>query len=305
MPARCESFRFFGNSKETIMIISGFTIIRNAVMNDYPILEAIRSILPLVDEMIVLVGDSSDKTLALIESIKDDKIKIHHSVWDTAQSKGGSILAVETNKALQYVSPESDWLFYIQGDEVIHEKYHDAILHGCEKYKTDKTVEGLLFKYLHFYGTYDYVGDSRTWYAHEVRIIRNDKNIKAYRDAQGFRKGNEKLHVKPIDAYVYHYGWVKSPEQMQQKRKNVAGFWNIEDIMEKEPDFFDFTQFDSLEKFKGTHPEVMQERIKNKNFHIELDIQKKKFFFKDKILYWFEKMTGIRLFDFKNYRILK
>jgi hypothetical protein len=92
---------------------------------------------------------------------------------------------------------------------------------------------------------------------------------------------------------------------MQQKRKNVAGFWDIEAIMEKEPDFFDFTQFDSLEKFKGTHPAVMQERIKNKNFHIELDIQQKKFSFKDKLLYQFEKMTGIRLFDFKNYRLLK
>jgi hypothetical protein len=149
------------------------------------------------------------------------------------------------------------------------------------------------------------VGDSRTWYGHEVRIIRNDKNIQAFRDAQGFRKSNEKLSVKPIDAYVYHYGWVKSPEQMQLKRKNVAGFWNIEAIMEKEPDFFDFSQFDSLEKFKGTHPAVMLERIDNKNFHVDLDIQKKKFSFKDKILYQFEKITGIRLFDFKNYRILK
>ena len=286
------------------MFISGFTIIRNAVSNDYPILEAIRSILPMVDEMVVLVGDSSDATLALIESINDQKIKIHHSIWDTANSKGGSILAVETNKALQYVHPASDWLFYIQGDELIHEKYQPAILKACEEYKNDPRVDGLLFKYLHFYGTYDYVGDSRTWYAHEVRIIRNDKSILAYRDAQGFRRGNEKLRVKPIDAYVYHYGWVKSPESMQQKRKNVAGFWQPDSGIEKEPDFFDFNQFDSLEKFTGTHPSVMLERIANKNFHVELDIQKKKFSFKDKLLYRFEKMTGIRLFDFKNYRIL-
>ncbi len=287
------------------MIISGFTIIRNAVINDYPILEAIRSILPMVDEMIVLVGDSSDNTLALIESINDEKIKIHHSLWDINNSKGGSILAVETNKALKYVNPQSDWLFYIQGDEVIHEKYHSGILKGCNDFKNDQRVEGLLFRYLHFYGTYDYVGDSRTWYANEVRIIRNDKNIQAFRDAQGFRKNNEKLSVKPIDACVYHYGWVKSPKQMQLKRKNVAGFWNIEAIMEKEPDFFDFSQFDSLEKFKGTHPAVMLERIQNKNFHMNLDIQKKKFSFRDKLLYQFEKITGIRLFDFKNYRILK
>jgi hypothetical protein len=92
---------------------------------------------------------------------------------------------------------------------------------------------------------------------------------------------------------------------MQQKRKNVAGFWQPDSGIENEPDFFDFNQFDSLEKFTGTHPAVMHERIANKNFHVLLDIQKKKFSFKDKLLYRFEKMTGIRLFDFKNYRLLK
>ena len=46
--------------------------------------------------------------------------------------------------------------------------------------------KGLLFHYLHFYGTYDYVGDSRKWYDKEIRIIRNDKSIEAFKDAQGF-----------------------------------------------------------------------------------------------------------------------
>ena len=175
------------------MKISGFTIIRNAVMNDYPIVEAIRSILPVVDEMIVLVGDSSDDTLGLMQSINDPKIRIHRSVWDSGLRSGGSVLAVETNKAFQLIDPESDWAFYIQGDEVVHEKYHPAIKEACIRYKDDERVEGLLFKYLHFYGTYDYVGDSRKWYDHEVRIIRNDKKIAAYKDAQGFRVDERKL----------------------------------------------------------------------------------------------------------------
>jgi len=55
------------------MKISGFTIIRNAIVNDYPIVEAIRSILPIVDEMIVLVGDSEDATETLIKNINDPK----------------------------------------------------------------------------------------------------------------------------------------------------------------------------------------------------------------------------------------
>lgn len=291
------------------MRISGFTIIRNAVLNDYPIIEAIRSILPAVDEMIVLIGNSDDDTEGLIKSIEDPKIKIHHSVWDDSLRKGGEVLAVETNKAFKLIDPASNWAFYIQGDEVIHEKYLPVILEGCKKYKDDKRVDGLLFKYLHFYGTYDYVGDSRRWYDHEVRIIRNDKSISAYRDAQGFRKGNIKLNVKPIDAFVYHYGWVKSPEQMLRKQKNVSRFWQEESDEWKQfmvqGDYFNFDDFDSLIKFKDTHPGVMKKRVSDKNWDVKIDLSKKRFSSKDKFLYWFEKKTGIRPFSFKNYRIIK
>lgn len=279
-------------------------------MNDYPVLEAIKSILPVVDEMVVLVGDSSDETLALIESIGDPKIKIHHSVWDTSLRSGGAVLAVETNKAFQLIDANADWAFYIQGDEAVHEQYHTAIREACITYKDDPNVEGLLFKYLHFYGTYDYVGDSRKWYHREVRVIKNNKAIHAYKDAQGFRVGtaDRKIAVKPMEAYIYHYGWVKSLEQMIQKQKYVSQFWVGEDqmqrVMEAE-NFFDFSDFDSLVKFTGTHPMVMKERIASKNLQVDLDIQQKKFSFKEKILYHFEKITGIRPFDFKNYKVIR
>lgn len=290
------------------MKISGFTIIKNAVQNDYPIVEAITSILPVVDEMVVLIGDCDDVTEALIQSINSPKIKIHHSVWDKNLRSGGTVLAVETNKAFELIDPESTWAFYIQGDEAVHEKYHQNILDACKLYKDDKRVEGLLFKYLHFYGTYDYVGDSRKWYSHEVRIIRNDKRIQSYKDAQGFRIGETKINVKPIDAYIYHYGWVKSPDQMMKKQKTVGVYWHNDEEMkgyEKIPDSYDFNEYDSLEKFTGTHPAPMADRLVRKNWQIELDVTKKKFSFKDKFLYYFEKLTGIRPFDFRNYKVLR
>jgi hypothetical protein len=290
------------------MKIAGFTIIKNAVVNDFPIVEAIKSILPVVDEMIVLIGDCTDETIALIAYIGDPKIKIHHSVWDKNLRKGGVVLAVETDKAFQYIDNSFDWAFYIQGDEVVHEKYHPAILDACHKYKNDDAVQGLLFKYKHFFGTYDYVGDSRKWYAHEVRIIRNNKKITAYRDAQGFRIGKAKLPVAAINASIYHYGWVKSPEQMRKKQKESSVFWHDDSQMEKiisSPDYYDFSGFDSLEKFTDTHPIVMKERIIRKNWIIDLDISKKKFSLKNKVLYYFEKWTGIRPFDFRNYKIIR
>jgi hypothetical protein len=290
------------------MKVAGFTIIKNAVVNDYPILEAIRSILPVVDEMIVLIGDSTDATIALIESIGDPKIKIHHSIWNKELRKGGVVLADETNKAFQLIDDSFDWAFYIQGDEVVHEKYHPSIRAACEKYKDDLAVQGLLFNYKHFYGTYDYVGDSRKWYAHEIRIIKNNKDISSYRDAQGFRIGKQKLKVATIDASIYHYGWVKSPEQMKKKHKETAMFWNDDLQLEKikaSPDYYDFSGYDSLERFTGTHPNVMKDRIEKKNWVIDIDVSKKKFSLKNLVLYYFEKLTGIRLFDYQNYKIIR
>ena len=290
------------------MKISGFTIIRNAIINDYPAVEAITSILPVVDEMIVAIGKSDDDTEGLIRSISSNKIRIVHSEWDLSQLPGGRVMALETDKAFHQISPDSDWAFYIQCDEVVHEKYHPAIIESCKKYLSDSSVFGLVFNYVHFYGTYDYCGDSRRWYNKEIRIIRNDKRIYSFRDAQGFRIGSTKLPVAKVNASIYHYGWVKSPTQMRQKIKESSVYWNDDTQMEKiksSPDDYDFSGFDSLEKFTGTHPSVMLDRIQRQNWKIDIDLSQKKFSFKNKCLYLFEKLTGIRPFDFKNYKIIR
>lgn len=289
------------------MKISGFTIIKDAIINDYPIQEAIRSILPVVDEMIVSIGESTDETEQLILSIASEKIKIIHSVWDPALREGGRVLAVETNKAFQHVSADSDWAFYIQADEVVHEKYHGAIREAAQRYHNDKQVDGLLFHYLHFYGTYDYIGDSRKWYDKEIRIIRNDKSIQAYKDAQGFRRNGQRLPVKLIHAWIYHYGWVKSPQQMKQKLYQTGRLWHSDEEMNaflQSGDYFDYNDFDSLSRFEETHPVVMQQRIAKKNWNVNLDVRRKKFSFKNKVLYFIEKKTGKRLFNFRNYKIV-
>ena len=159
------------------MKVCGFTFIRNAIRFDYPIVEAITSVLPMCDEFIVLVGNSDDNTRNLIERIGSDKIKIHDSVWDDSLREGGRVLAEETNKAMLLLPDDTTWAFYIQGDEVIHEKYHQTILSAMDQYKYDVKVEGLLLNYTHFYGSSDFIGDSTNWYRKEVRIIRQNSII--------------------------------------------------------------------------------------------------------------------------------
>ena len=127
------------------MKVSGFTFIKNAIKYDYPIVEAIQSILPICDEVVVAVGKSEDETMALIKSIDPSKIKIIETEWDESLREGGRVLAVETDKAFKAISKDSDWAFYIQGDEVIHANYLPTIQNTMRQALDNPAVEGLLF----------------------------------------------------------------------------------------------------------------------------------------------------------------
>jgi len=287
------------------MFVSGFTFVKNAVKLDYPVVEAISSVLPLVDEMVVAVGASDDNTRSVIEAIDKTKIRIIDTIWDDALREGGKVLAEETNKAKEAVSDKADWLVYIQADECIHETYYDEIRNQMKRHHQDNTIEGLLFDYKHFYGSYDFVGDSRTWYKKEIRIIKNDKQISSWKDAQGFRKEGRKLKVKKINAAIYHYGWVRHPKYMMAKAYEANKLWHSDKWVEErfDPDKdFDYSQIDSLKPFNGSHPEVMQTRIDKMNWSFPFDPSRKNFGIKTAFLYWVEKITGWRIGEHKNYR---
>lgn len=288
------------------MKVTGFTIIRNAIKYDYPVVEAITSILPICDEFVVAVGNSEDETLLLIKNINSPKIKIIETVWDDSLRQGGQVLAIETNKAFDAINNDSDWCFYIQSDECVHEKYLDNIKQAMLKYKDDKQVDGLLFNYTHFYGSYNYVGNSRRWYRREIRVIKNNKSIRSYKDAQGFRKAdNSKLNVKQIDAEIYHYGWVKPPKAQQAKQASFHKMWHDDEWMKKniaQVEEFDYSQIDSLEEFKGTHPQVFQNRLKAVNWAFKFDKSHIKLSPKDKFLLFIEKTTGWKVGEYKNYK---
>jgi len=292
------------------MKVAGFTFIRNAIKNDYSIVEAIQSILPICDEFVVALGNSEDDTLGLIQSINSPKIKIIQTVWDDSKRAGGEAFALETDKALMQVSKDVDWAFYIQGDECVHEEDLPVIQSEMAKYLSDSKVEGLLFHYKHFYGSYDYLAHSRRWYRREIRIVRPHIGVHSYRDAQGFRLNNRKLNVKLIPAFIYHYGWVKPPSGIHNKVRNFNQFYKDEQWMKEnmpESFEFDFSNADRLLRFEGTHPKVMQKRIEEQNWPLFVDAKKvsEKMNFRRKVLQFIEDNTGWRLGEYKNYEILK
>ncbi len=271
-----------------IVKVTGFTFIRNALIYDYPIREAIRSVLPLCDEFLVAVGHSDDATLELIQGIGSSKIRIIETVWDDTLRANGEVLALETNKALRAISNDSDWCFYIQGDEVLEEGQDSLIRQAMAHHLNDENVDGFLFKYRHFYGSYDYVGASNSWYQHEIRIVRNMETVYSYKDAQGFRKGdNEKLRVIELPVHIHHYGWVKEPKAMQQKQLNFNKLWHDDTWVEANIPSVDHFEYEKhltqVKRFEGKHPALMRERIEAMNWSFNTDISMERRTLKDRI----------------------
>ncbi len=292
------------------MKVAGFTFVRNALLYDYPVVEAITSILPICDYFVVAVGASDDDTLALVRSIGDPKIHIIETVWDDSLREGGRVLALETDKAFQAIPADYDWCFYIQGDECVHEADLPAIRASMEQYLSDLSIDGLLFDYRHFYGSYDFVGMSRRWYRREVRIVRNNKQIFSYRDAQGFRKADgktgKKLKVRPIPAHIHHYGWVRHPGVQQQKQRSFKRLWLSDEGVEKHVGTYPSFLYDGsepLQRFEGIHPKVMLPRIQAQNWQFETDPSKMKWPLKDRISSLVERITGWRPGEYRNYEL--
>lgn len=286
LPENSSSMTIIANQRKK-MRISGFTMCRNADKLYYPIRAVIESILPIVDEFIVALGkgDPDDRTLAEIEKIHSDKVKVIHTEWDIEAYPNGMENAHQTDIAKAACS--GDWLFYLQADEVVHEKFLPIIKATCEKYLKDQRVEGLLFNYMHFWGDYDHYVNYHGWYPKEIRIVRNDPEIHSFESAQSFRRipdfdgksyrkkeGTYKLHVAPVDAWIYHYGWVRPPSRMQSKTKALDAIHKGEEGASKMHSGrsldFDYGNLSRLPVFNGTHPVVMQEWIAEFDWKIDL-----------------------------------
>lgn len=287
------------------MQVSGFTVIRNGILMGYPVLESIKSVLPLVDEFVVGVGQSDDQTKELILSLNDPKIRVFDSFWDTSRTKGGLMLSEKTNEALDRC--RHDWCFYIQADEVIHEDDIPAIRAAMQAHENNPQIQGLLFKYIHFYGSYETIATSRRWYRNEVRIVRRSSGIRSFNDAQGFRVAGEKPVVAPSGGRIFHYGWVKPPKVMGQKSKLLNRWWHGNQ-RDGEFDDFSYDRQYGLRRYEGTHPSVMKELVQNQDWKFDHRRSLSDWRFKDLNLLAsdvFEQIFKHRIGEYRPYQIYR
>jgi hypothetical protein len=302
-------------------LLSGFTMARNAAKFAFPIAESVASILPIVGEFVIALdpGDPDDDTVARLAALPQEKLHIIPRKWDDALFKGGKILAHETNVALD--ACKGRWCFYLQADELVHEQDWAVIVEACERYADDPRVEGLLFKYRHFWGDYNHAfQDFHGWYRKEIRVVKNGLGIRSIISAQSFRHSDDrKLKVVEIPAYIHHYGWVRPPSVMAGKKREHdvlhKGKKQANAIHDALKPAFDYGPLGRIQTYNGTHPAVLQDWMAQMNWAHELNQGKApipddrpKFKHEKGKYIWLtrlERLLGRGISDYSNWEIAK
>lgn len=295
------------------MKVSGFTYVRNGFSFGYPFVASIKSLLPIVDELVVVVGDSEDGTREAIENIGDSKLRIIDTIWDEESRKSGRIFAEQANVGLDNIT--GDWCFHLQVDEVLHETVKDEIFELINIAKEMDNVDGIIFPFYHFWGDYNHIRNTRKTHKYETRLFKNNRNIFSYRDSQGFRKHNLedanekgiKLNVLKTGVHIYHYSYTRNPKLMKKKSNYFHRFWHNDRWLKENTNNleFDYNNVDKLELFKGEHPIYMKDVISSQDWEFEYDPSKSNMDIKDKILNKIEELTKRRFFSYENYKLMK
>ncbi len=284
--------------------VSGFTIVRNAIKLDFPVEASIRSILPICDEVVVNVGRSEDETLDLVRSIADPKIRIIETDWDMGQRN--TVLGIETHRAMR--SCVHPWGVYIQADEVLHEHGAEELAAAIQCHDSDERVEGLLVRYVHFYGGFETIATHRRWYRREVRAVRlaPELDIRPYQGAQGFRVGpaNRKIRARLTGAEMFHYGWARPAQALQEKRELGRTMYPWRNADASRPLL---AWMPGLQRFGGPHPAVARRWIEARRHDPARVIAPRRFSWRFLRYYAssaIERLTGVRVFEFRNYEIV-
>jgi glycosyltransferase involved in cell wall biosynthesis len=261
--------------------VSGFTFIRNAVKLDYPVVEAITSVLPLCDEFVVNVGrvdgDDDDGTLELVRSIGSPKIRILESTWNPHMTRGAFVYAQQTNIAM--FNCRGRWAFYVQSDEVVHEEDHALLRRAMERYIDDPRVDAIALRQTTFWGDYSTQLAVRPWTGYrKCWIVKPHHFILSRGDAANFtvhpkyKERGRKVRAIATPARQFHYSEVKSLRNLEIKHATRRQFWT-----EKGLDLREFTREEYYRRFprqfvavyRGSHPAVMAQRIAAHPIHLD------------------------------------
>jgi len=252
--------------------VSGFTFCRNAVALGYPLRESIQSILPIVDEFVVALGPSDDGTAEVIEKIRSPKIRIVETAWDETQTTDARVLSTQATIALSRC--RFPWAFHLQADEVIHEADIPRLQALMREHLENRRVLGLMLRFIHF--LLDYRSVDPWAFRREVRIVRNDGQLRSAGDSCGFARKSDGLYLGKkllgnvvlwTGARVFHYSSVMPRNALEKKISSMLRIRHgdphakvLEEMTRNKIARLE-RQYSFMKEYRGSHPRVMRDRI--------------------------------------------
>ncbi len=235
--------------------ISGCTILRNGVKLRYPFEESIASYAPICDEIVVCWDPTSeDGTAELVRKVaaRFPKVRLVESVWDMSNRQEGTELARQTQIAFDHCRHQ--WTLYIQADEALHERSHDAL----KRISSENHAVGVAFRRASFFESLD----------REIPDHRASGLLRMFRTGHG-RSVGDAMHVRvegPIvdaDAMLFNYSRLGSSDDIVTRCTNLHRFyhddaWLAARDSERELDL-------KTSPYRGSHPSPIEASFRFKS----------------------------------------
>jgi len=158
--------------------LSCIMLARNLISQGYPFVEAILSVIPYCEEMIICEGYSDDGTYEVLKKlgkVYEDKIIIKRKKWEGKKDLG-EVFAQILNEAIEESS--GDYILKLDPDHVFSRDTMATLLFLAKMYPK---VKIFLLPYLYFVG--NWIIKPELWAA---TLSKNDEYIKLGGDSGGF-----------------------------------------------------------------------------------------------------------------------
>lgn len=196
--------------------LGGTQFVIDGLTYDYNFEESIRSLQEFCDEVVVVDAGSRDGTVDVLKRLENEKTKIIYldrGEWDSLH--GWAKLNHFSNKAIAELT--SEWNFYQQSDEVVHESCYKAIREVVDY----GTSEAYAVKRINLWNT--------PFQMLNVQGNRNPCSTEVIRLAKSqYMTGGdaESIYAPASSAYIdrirlYHFGFVRSKEVHADKIRNM------------------------------------------------------------------------------------
>lgn len=196
--------------------LGGTQFVIDGLKYDYCFAESIRSLQEFCNEVVVIDAGSKDGTVEVLKTLENEKTKIIYldrEEWDSLH--GWAKLNHFSNKAISELTTE--WNFYQQSDEVVHESCYKDIRQAIEQ----PGIEAFLVTRINLWSTpfqmLNVTGNRNPCSTQVIRLAKS--NYMTGGDA-------ESIYATPSAAYVnnirlYHFGFVRDKNIHADKIRNM------------------------------------------------------------------------------------